>query len=62
MIIFWTVLALRMVANSPRKHIRTVVASLDEVRSDQNVCPRTKTDTEFTGSVAQFIGQDYKFL
>ena len=51
-----------MVANSPRKHIRTAVASLDEVRSDQNVCPRTKTDTEFTGSVPQFIGQDDKFL
>lgn len=45
--------------NSPRKHIWTFVAALDEVRSDQNVCPCTKTDSDFTGTVPPFIGQDY---
>ena len=45
--------------NSPRKHIWTFAAAVDEVRSNQVVCPCTKTDTAFTGVVPPFIGQDY---
>ena len=45
--------------NSPRKHIWTFAAAVHEVTSNHFVCPCTKTDTEFTGIVPPFIGQDY---
>ena len=44
---------------TPRKHIWTFAAALDETGSTQNVCPCTKTDTPYTGVVSPFIGQDY---
>ena len=44
---------------SPRKHIWTFAAALDETRSNYNVCPCTKTDTPYTGRVPPFIGNDY---
>ena len=44
---------------NPRKHIWTFAAALDEIRSDSNTCPCTKTDTAYTGAVPPFIGQDY---
>ena len=44
---------------SPRKHIWTFAAALDETRSNYDVCPCTKTDTPYTGIVPPFIGQDY---
>ena len=44
---------------NPRKHIWTFAAAIDEVRSQDSVCPCTKTDTAYTGVVPPFIGQDY---
>ena len=44
---------------TPRKHIWTFAAALDEIRSNDWVCPCTKTDTNYTGAVPPFIGQDY---
>ena len=44
---------------TPRKHIWTFAAALDETRADHSVCPCTKTNTPYTGRVPQFIGQDY---
>ena len=44
---------------SPRKHIWTFAAALDETRSDLFVCPCTKTDSPYTGRVPPFIGNDY---
>ena len=44
---------------SPRKHIWTFAAALDETRSDELVCPCTKTDTYYSGRVPSFIGNDY---
>ena len=44
---------------SPRKHIWTFAAALDEIRSSQQVCPCTKIDTPHTGHVPPFIGNDY---
>ena len=44
---------------TPRKHIWTFAAALDETVSNYNVCPCTKTDTLYTGRVPPFIGQDY---
>ena len=44
---------------TPRKHIWTFAAALDETRSDKDVCPCTKTNTPYTGQVPPFIGQDY---
>ena len=44
---------------TPRKHIWTFAAALDETRSDYHVCPCTKTNTPYTGRVPPFIGQDY---
>ena len=44
---------------SPRKHIWTFAAALDETRYGQHVCPCTKTDTPYTGRVPPFIGNDY---
>ena len=43
----------------PRKHIWTFAAAHDETRSNQWVCPCTKTNTPFTGVVPPFIEQDY---
>ena len=45
--------------SSPRKHIWTFAAALDEVRSNQWVCPCTRPDLTYTGVVPPFIGQDY---
>ena len=44
---------------SPRKHIWTFAAALDERRSNVYACPCTKTDTPYTGRVPPFIGNDY---
>ena len=44
---------------NPRKHIWTFVNALDEIRSNEWVCPCTKTDTSFTGAVPSFVGEDY---
>ena len=44
---------------SPKKHIWTFAAAVDETRSDKYVCPCTKTDTPYTGRVPPFIGNDY---
>ena len=45
--------------SSPRKHIWTFAAALDEVRSSHWVCPCTRPDLRYTGVVPPFIGQDY---
>ena len=44
---------------SPRKHIWTFAAAIDETRATLSVCPCTKTDTTYTGRVPSFIGNDY---
>ena len=44
---------------SPRQHIWTFVGATDETRSDMWVCPCTRPDLNFTGSVPPFIGNDY---
>ena len=44
---------------TPRKHIWTFAAALDEIRANYYVCPCTKPDTPYTGVVPSFIGQDY---
>ncbi len=44
---------------NPRKHIWTFANAVDEVYSNQWVCPCTKTDTPYTGVVPPFIGNDY---
>ena len=44
---------------SSRKHIWTFAAAADETRSNEFVCPCTKTDTPYTGRVPPFIGNDY---
>ena len=44
---------------SPRRHIWTFAAAVDEERSDQLVCPCTRPDLPYTGAVPPFIGQDY---
>ena len=41
--------------HNPRQHIWTFANALDEVRSDANVCPCTKTDTTFTGAIPPFV-------
>ena len=43
----------------PRKHIWTFAAALVETRSNEHVCPCTKSDTPYTGLVPPFIGNDY---
>ncbi len=45
--------------DSPRNHIWTFVAALDETRSGSFVCPCTRTTTTYTGKVPNFIGNDY---
>ena len=44
---------------SPRRHIWTFAAALDEVHSTRHVCPCTRPDLTYTGVVPPFIGQDY---
>ena len=44
---------------SPRKHIWTFAAALDEYHSNEHVCPCTRPDLTYTGTVPIFIGQDY---
>ena len=43
----------------PRKHVWSFAAALDETRANHYVCPCTKTDATFTGTVPPFVGQDY---
>ena len=46
--------------SSPRKHIWTFAAALDEVDTTHRyVCPCTRPDLGYTGTVPPFIGQDY---
>ena len=45
--------------HNPRKHIWSFAAALDEVHGGGDVCPCTKTDTEYTGRIPPFVGQDY---
>ena len=45
---------------SPRKHIWTFAAAVDERYSNTDqMCPCTKTDIPYTGRVPPFIGNDY---
>ena len=44
---------------SPLSHIWTFVNAMDETRSDQYVCPCTKTDATYTGVIPPFVGTDY---
>ena len=44
---------------SPRQHILTFAAALDETRAQEWVCPCTRPDLPYTGVVPPFIGQDY---
>ena len=44
---------------SPRQHIWTFAAAVDEVHSNYWVCPCTRPDFPYTGVVPPFIGQDY---
>ena len=45
--------------HSPRKHIWTFAAAVDEVHNDRFVCPCTRPHFRYTGAVPPFIGQDY---
>ena len=44
---------------SPRRHIWTFATAADKIRSQEWVCPCTRTDLTYTGTVPPFIGQDY---
>ena len=44
---------------SPRQHIWTFAAAVDEIRAQNWVCPCTRPDLTYTGAVPPFIGQDY---
>lgn len=44
---------------SPRNHIWTFTAALDESRGNHVVCPCTRPDLGFTGRVPHFVGDDY---
>ena len=44
---------------SPRQHIWTFAAALDEIRAQQTVCPCTRPELTYTGVVPPFIGLDY---
>ena len=44
---------------SPRQHIWTFAAAVDETRAQNWVCPCTRPDLTYTGTVPPFIGQDY---
>ena len=43
----------------PRQHIWTFAVALDEQRSSEFVCPCTRPDSNYTGIVPPFVGQDY---
>ena len=43
----------------PRKHIWTFAAAVDEVHSNYYVCPCTKTNARYTGTVPTFVKNDY---
>ena len=45
--------------HNPRKHVWSFAATLDETRSNYDVCPCTKTDAVYTGVIPPFVGQDY---
>ena len=45
--------------SSPRKHIWTFAAALDETICDRYVCSCNRPDIPYTGAVPPFIGQDY---
>ena len=44
---------------SPRRHIWTFAAAADEIHAQEWVCPCTRTDRLYTGTIPPFIGQDY---
>ena len=44
---------------SPRQHIWTFAAAVDETQSNIYTCPCTRPDLTYTGVVPTFIGQDY---
>ena len=44
---------------SPRTHIWTFAAALDESGPGSSHCPCTEPHTQYTGTVPPFIGQDY---
>ena len=44
---------------SPRQHIWSFAAALDEFRANPASCPCSRTDITYTGSVPSFVGQDY---
>lgn len=43
----------------PRKHIWTLAAARDELFTDSSSCPCIRSDTEFTGVIPPFVGDDY---
>ena len=45
--------------HNPRKHVWSFASTLDETRSNYDVCPCTKTDAVYTGVIPPFVGQDY---
>ena len=44
---------------TPRKHIWTFAAAVDETQSGRYVCPCSRTNVHYTGAAPPFIGQDY---
>ena len=44
---------------NPRNQIWTFANAIDEIHSNEWVCPCTKTNTPYTGVVPPFIGNDY---
>ena len=44
---------------SPRQHIWTFAAALEELSSNHDVCPCTQPDLPYTGAVPSFVGQNY---
>ena len=44
---------------SPRQHIWTFAAAVDEVHGNEYVCPCTRPDMGFSGTLPPFVGQDY---
>ena len=44
---------------SPRQHIWTFAAAVDETRANSWTCPCTRPDITYTGTIPPFIGQDY---
>ena len=43
----------------PRQHIWTFASALTEYYSNNHVCPCTRTDQSYTGTVPPFVGGDY---